>query len=153
MKEKNSPTLMLYKNLSKLNVEQFKVFHSIFIHYWVNYKFFISSQNLFNLWCELNQHCHESDESFPAQYDNHEEIKSFYQTYPYYFIDKLPIDIISKLFSDHIDNRVDILTNIVKTLYEVNVFAAYTYANKTLGVNESVDILVSETQEHIKYFS
>ncbi|MBE6782987.1 MAG: hypothetical protein E7536_03135 [Ruminococcaceae bacterium] len=153
MKDKNNSNLMLYKVLSKLNAEQFKVFYSIFIHYWANYKFFISKQNLFNLLCELNQLCYEFDESFPDQYDNYEEIRSFCRAYPYYFIDKLPIDMISKLFSEYIDNRIDILTKTAQTLYEVNIFAAYTYANKTLGLNEPVDILVSETQDHIKYFS
>ena len=153
MKDKNNSNLMLYKVLSKLNAEQFKVFYSIFIHYWANYKFFISKQNLFNLLCELNQLCYEFDESFPDQYDNYEEIRSFCRAYPYYFIDKLPIDMISKLFSEYVDNRIDILTKTTQTLYEVNIFAAYTYANKTLGLNEPVDILVSETQDHIKYFS
>lgn len=153
MKDKNNSNLMLYKVLSKLNAEQFKVFYSIFIHYWANYKFFISKQNLFNLLCELNQLCYEFDESFPDQYDNYEEIRSFCRAYPYYFIDKLPIDMISKLFSEYVDNRIDILTKTAQTLYEVNIFAAYTYANKTLGLNEPVDILVSETQDHIKYFS
>ena len=153
MKDKNNPNLILYKTLSKLNAEQFKIFYSILIHYWANYKFFISKQNLFNLWCELNKYCHESDESFPKQYDNHEEIKSFCRAYPYYFIDRLPIDLISKLFSEHIDNQIDVLIKTVKTLSDVNIFAAYTYANKALGLNEPSDILVSETQDHIKYFS
>ena len=153
MKDKNNPNLILYKTLSKLNAEQFKIFYSILIHYWANYKFFISKQNLFNLWCELNKCCHESDESFPSPYDYHEEIKSFCRAYPYYFINRLPIDLISKLFSEHIDNQIDILIKTVKTLSDVNIFAAYTYANKALGLNEPSDILVSETQDHIKYFS
>lgn len=81
---------LFYEYLSKLSLLQFKQFYCLFVHYWTNYKCFISQQNLFNLWCELNQLCHESDESFPDQYDDHEVMKSFCMTYPYYFIDKPP---------------------------------------------------------------
>ena len=64
---------LLYEYLSKLSLLQFKQFYCLFVHYWTNYKCFISQQNLFNLWCELNQLCHESDESFPDQYDTYIE--------------------------------------------------------------------------------
>ena len=74
---------LLYEYLSKLSLLQFKQFYCLFVHYWTNYKCFISQQNFFNLWCELNQLCHESDESFPDQYDDYEVIKSFCMTYPY----------------------------------------------------------------------
>lgn len=153
LKFENVANRSLCKHLSKLDTNQFKMFYSLFVHYWVNYKYFISKQNLFNLWCELNLLCHKLDESFPEQYDEHNEIKSFCQTHPYYFIDELPLDIISNLFSIYIDDRVDILTNIVKILFEVNIFAAYAYANKALGLNEPINELVSDTLDHIKYFS
>lgn len=143
----------LFKNLSKLDKNQFKIFYSILVHYYTNHKYFISTQNFFNLWCELNLLCHELDESFPEHYDDHNEIKSFCQTHHYYFIDNLPLNIISTLFSKFIDDRVDILTNVVKTLFEVNIFAAYVYANKTLGLNEPINELVSDTLDHIKYYS
>ena len=65
----------LYKCLSQFDSTQLKLFFSIFLYYWMNHKLFISKQNFFNLWCELNLLCHELDESFPEQYDNHEEIK------------------------------------------------------------------------------
>lgn len=123
------------------------------MHYWVSYKYFFNKQNLFNLWCELNRLCHELDESFPDEYDNKEEIASFCKSHPYYFIDKLPINIIASLFADHIDDRIDILTNVAKILYETDIRAAYTYANKALGLNEPIDILVSQTQALIKRFS
>lgn len=92
---------LLYEYLSKLSLLQFKQFYCLFVHYWTNYKCFISQQNLFNLWCELNQLCHESDESFPDQYDDYEVMKSFCMTYPYYFIDKLPIPLIADLFAQY----------------------------------------------------
>lgn len=92
---------LLYEYLSKLSLLQFKQFYCLLVHYWTNYKCFISQQNLFNLWCELNQLCHESDESFPDQYDDYEVMKSFCMTYPYYFIDKLPIPLIADLFAQY----------------------------------------------------
>lgn len=143
----------MYKSLSKLNTTKFKFFYCILVYYWASHKYFISNQNFFNLWCELNQYCHEIDEGFPNQYNDYEEIKTFCQSHPYYFIDKLPIDLIAKLFAEYVDNHIDILLNIVKILYETDVRTAYTYANKSLGLNESVDILVSETIDHIKSFS
>ena len=153
MKFDNVARRSLCKYLSKLNPLQFKIFYSIFVHYWVSYKYFFNKQNLFNLWCELNRLCHELDEGFPDEYDNKEEIASFCKSHPYYFIDKLPINIIASLFADHIDDRIDILTNVAKILYETDIRAAYTYANKALGLNEPIDILVSQTQALIKRFS
>lgn len=153
LKFENVARRSLCKYLSKLNPLQFKIFYSIFVHYWVSYKYFFNKQNLFNLWCELNRLCHELDESFPDEYDNKEEIASFCKSHPYYFIDKLPINIIASLFADHIDDRIDILTNVAKILYETDIRAAYTYANKALGLNEPIDILVSQTQALIKRFS
>ena len=153
LKFENVARRSLYKYLSKLTPMQFKSFYCIFVYYWSNYEYFISKQNLYNLWCELNQMCHESDESFPDCYDDYNEIKHFCQAYPYYFIDKLPTKIIACLFSEYVDNRIDVLVCIAKTLYESNIRAAYAYANQTLGLNEPIDILVSETQEHIEYFS
>lgn len=152
-KSSNLENRNLYKYLSKLNTAQFKIFYCILVHYWVNYRVFISKQNLFNLRCELNQFCHELDESFPDQYDDYKEMKSFYIAHPYYFIDKLPINLLAHLFATHIDKHIDILTNIVKTLYEADVRATYVYANKALCLDELIDTLVSETYNHIKYLS
>ena len=122
----------LFKYLSKLNPTQLKIFYGAFVHYWVNHRFFISKQNFFNLWCELNFFCHELDESFPDQYDNHEEIKSFWHKYPYCFTDILPTDLIAKLFAEHVDDHVDILKKIVKKIYNTDIYSAYTYANHAL---------------------
>ena len=150
---KNTYNHRLYKHLSKLNAAQLKIFYGAFVHYWVNHKFFISKQNFFNLWCELNFFCHEFDESFPDQYDNHEEVKSFCHTYPYYFTDILPADLIAKLFAEHVDDRIDILTNIVKKIYETDIRSVYSYVNNALKLDESVDSLVTGALDHIKYFS
>lgn len=145
--------LMLYEYLSKLSAPQFKMFYCLLVHYWANYQCFISQQNFFNLWCELNQRCHESDESFPNQYDDYKEIRSFCMMYPYYFIDRLPITVIANLFAQHVDDHIDVLSNAARTLYESDIHAAYTYTNSALGLDESIENLVTETQDHIKYFS
>lgn len=152
LKFENVARRALYKHLSKLNTMQFKTFYGLLVYCWANHKYFISNQNFFNLWCELNQLCHEFDESFPNQYNDHEHIKSFCHAHPYYFIDKLPLELVAKLFSEHINDRIEILTNIAKILFEEDIYAVYTYATKTLTLKESVDTLVSETLEHIKSF-
>ena len=150
---KNNDKLKLYSHLLKLSPDQFKVFYGAFVHYWVKYKYFISKQNLFNLRCELNQLCHKLDESFPDQYDDYELMKSFFLAQPYYYMDKLPTELMARLFSEHVDDRIDILASIVQTIYEADIYAAYTYANNALGLNEATDTLVTEAQDHIKYFS
>ena len=143
----------LYENLSKLSSDRFKIFYTAFVHYFVDHKFFMTQPNYFNLWCELNLLCHELDESFPDQYDDREAVKDFCQYHPYYFIDKLPLDLVAKLFAEHIDDRIDILTNFAKLLLEADIRAAYTYINEASGLSESIDYLVSETHTHIKFFS
>lgn len=148
----NKENLILFDHLRKLNTQQLKYFYSAFVHYWVKHKFFISKQNFFNLWCELNQCCHELDESFPDQHEDHQLIKAFCHAYPYYFIDRLPLDLVAKLFAEYIDDRVGILANFAKALYESDLQAAYAYANDTLGLEEDIDTLTSEAQEHLTMF-
>ena len=37
-----------------IDKRQLKLFYSVLVHYWLKSKSFISKQNFFNLWCELN---------------------------------------------------------------------------------------------------
>lgn len=150
-KEINNPAL--YEQLCQLTAEQFKKFYAAFVHYWAKGKFFITDQNFRNLWCELNLLCHELDESFPDPYDDHEAVKSFCHYHPYYFIDRLPAELVASLFAEHVDDRADILTRFVKLLSETDIHTAYRYINDALGLTESVDELISETQIHIEFFS
>ena len=143
----------LKKNLNNLNKEQFKRFWGLFLHYWINYNLFISKQQFFNLWCELNFLCYEVDESFPSPYDDYKLMKSFYQVHPYYFIDTLDLDIVKNLFCDHVNDRIDILSTIAKKLHISGLMASYEYSNKALGLNENVDELVAKAEKHIKEFS
>ena len=143
----------LQKHLSKLDTHQLKAFYAALVHYWVNHKYFISKQNFFDLWCEFNFLCHEADESFPDPYDDHKAIKDFCHFHPYYFIDRLPLELVAELFANYVDDRIDILTEFAKTLSEADMRAAYSYLNDALGLSESIDDLVSETETHIKFFS
>lgn len=143
---------VLYRHLSMLTVAQFKVFYAAFVHYFVNHGCFISRKNMFNLWCELNQLCHQFDESFPERFDDHKMMISFCHFRPYYFIDRLPLLLVSELFADYIENQIDILINFVNILSEAGIHNAYAYINEALGFDESVDELVSETKTHIEFF-
>ena len=139
--------------LLELDKRQLKLFYSVLVHYWVKNKSFISKQNFFNLWCELNELCSEVNEGFPEPHDDHKLLKSYCQAHPFYFIDMLEPGLVIKLFCDHLDNKIDILTTAVNKLRTGGIKAAYEYSNKALGFGEDVDKLVMEAEEYIKYFS
>jgi hypothetical protein len=142
----------LFEILSKLNKVQFKAFYGMLVHYWVNKKAFISKQNFFNIWCELNVLCHEVDEGFPDITD-HELIKSYCHQHPYYFIDILDTGIVAKLFCEYLDDRIDILTTMVQRLDTEGIWAACECVNEALGMSEDIDELATEIEEHIKTYS
>ena len=142
----------LKERLLKLDSRQLKMFYGILVHYWVKYKFFISSQNFLNLWCELNKICYEVDESFPDPYDDRELLKSFCQAHPYYFIDILEPGLITDLFCEYLDDRLDVLATIAGKLSTGDLRASYEYSNKALGLNEDVNELVAESLEHLKTY-
>ena len=142
----------LFEILSKLNKVQFKAFYGMLVHYWVTQKAFISKQNFFNLWCELNVLCHEIDEGFPDITD-HELIKSYCHQHPYYFIDILDTGIVAKLLCEYLDDRIDILTTMAQKLDTEGIWTACEYVDETLGLDENIDELVTEIEEHIKTYS
>ena len=142
----------LYEYLSKLEKAQLKAFYGMLVHYWVTQKAFISKQNFFNLWCELNVLCHEVDEGFPDITD-HELIKSYCHQHPYYFIDILDTGIVAKLLCEYLDDRIDILTTVAQKLDTEGIWAACECVNEALGISEDIDELVTEIEKHIKEFS
>ena len=142
----------LYEYLSKLDKAQLKVFYGMLVHYWVTQKAFISKQNFFNLWCELNVLCHEINEGFPYITD-HELIKSYCHAHPYYFIDILDAEIVVKLFCEYLDDKLDILATMAQKLDTEGIRATYAYANEVLGLNEDIEDLVAQTEEHVDAFS
>ena len=137
----------LKEYMSRLDIQQFKLFYSVFVHYWVKTKAFISEQNFLNLWCELNFICSEVDESFPDPYYDRELIKSYCQAHPYYFIDILDLSLIINLFCEHCDDRIDVLIQVIDKLDTEGLRAAYAYSNKVLGLGEDIDELVYETEK------
>ena len=144
---------ILQENLNQLDKHQLKLFYSILVHYWVNYKYFISKQNFFNMWCEFNQTCSEVDDSFPSPYDDHNLLKSFCHTHPFYFIDTLDNKIVKRLLCQHLNDRIYILSNVAQRLHTGDLMASYEYSNNALGLSENIEKLVSETEKFVKTFS
>ena len=143
----------LKESLLKLDQRQLKLFFGMLVHYWVKYKYFISKQNFFNLWCELNELCHEVDESFPEPYNDHELLRSYCHEHPYYFIDILEPERVIGLFREYLDDRIDILAMIANILDTEGLWASYEYSNKALGLSENVDELVYEAEDHLKAYA
>lgn len=100
---------ILKNALSKLDKKQLKLFYGILVHYWIKHKFFISNQGFYNLWCELNELCHDVDESFPEPHDDYKLLKSYCLANPYYFIDILDTSLVITLFCEHLSTRLGIL--------------------------------------------
>ena len=142
----------LKDRLIKLDNRQLKMFYGILVHYWVKKKYFISDQNFLNLWCELNKLCYEVDESVPDPYDDHELLKSYCQARPYYFIDILEPGLITDLFCEYLDDRLNILVTILDKLTTGDLRASYEYSNKMLGLNEDVEELVKESLDHLRAY-
>ena len=149
----NVEKFILKDELLKLDKRQLKLFYSVLVHYWLKNKSFISKQNFFNLWCELNELCSEVDVGFPEPHDDHELLKSFCQAHPFYFIDILDTGLVIKLFCEHLDNKIDILANVVNKLRTDGLRAAYAYSNEALNMAEDVEKLVLETEAYIGYFT
>ena len=153
MKEDKNIRLKLKENLLKLDKQQLKLFYGILVHYWASQSFFINKRNLFNLWCESNYLCAEVDESFPEPYYDFELLRSFCHEHPYYFIDILSTELIIDLFCQYLDDRLNLLIDITRKIHTDGLRAAYECSNKALGLAEDIDILVSETEEHIRLYS
>ena len=143
---------ILKDELLELDKRQLKLFYSVLVHYWVKNKSFISKQNFFNLWCELNELCSEVDEEFPEPHNDYKLLKSYCQAHPLYFIDILDPRLVIKLFCEHLDSKVDVLIEVANKLSTGGLRAAYECCNKALGMNGDVDNLVLETEAYIGYF-
>ena len=148
----NNDITILHDELLKLDKRQLKLFYSILVHYWVKNKSFISKQNFFNLWCELNELCCEVDESFPDPHDDHKLTTSFCQAHPFYFIDMLEPGLVKNLFCEYLDNKIDILSAAVNKLHTEGLRAAYEYCNKAMGMDENIEELVSGTEKYVSIF-
>ena len=153
MKEYKSTQLLLKETLLKLDKHQLKQFYGVLVHYWASHNFFISKRNFFNLWCESNYLCAEVDESFPDPYYDFELLRSFCHEHPYYFIDILNPELVVNLFCQHLDDRLNLLIDITRKIHTDGLRAAYECSNKALGLTQDIDVLVAETEEHIRLYS
>ena len=136
-----------------MDKEEFKLFYSILVHYWYKYKFFISTMNFYNMWCELNELCHEVDESFPDPHDDHKLVKDFCIEHPFYFVDILNLKLVKSLFWRHMDKDLEVIVIALEKLHTEGLRASYEYINKVMELSEDVDELVRQTEENIKGFS
>lgn len=109
--------------------------------------------NFFNMWCELNKLCHEVDESFPDQYDDHTLVKDFCIEHPFYFVDILSLKLVKSLFWKYMDKDLEVIITAMRKLHREGLRAAYEYINEAMGLSEDVDVLVSNTEKHMKEFS
>ena len=137
----------------KLSPYQLKLFYGMLVHYWAEYRYFISNQSFFNLWCELNFLCADVDESFPDPFDDRELLKSYCHSHPYYFIDILYPEVVAELFCEHLDDRMDTLATVAAKLHTEGLCAACAYATKALGLHEDADELVAQAEEHVQTYS
>ena len=80
-----------------------------------------------NLWCELNQLCHDIDESFPDPHDEHELVKDYCKAHPYYFIDILPPN---TAVDDFFKGNVQLINNFMMALAEQQIKAAFEQSEK-----------------------
>jgi hypothetical protein len=68
-------------------------------------------------------------------------------------MDKLPVELMAKLFSKYVDNRISILVAIAKTISDADMYAAYNYAINALNLKEQTDVVVTQAQAHLNDFS
>ena len=145
---------LIKERLQKLNTNQLKIFYAMIVHCRAHQKSFISTQNLFNLWCELNALCHDLDPSFPNPRDDHKLLKDFCLAHPYYFIDILPHNLVAKLFSKYFDQRLETLSELIKIIHDQDIKAAHQYIITTLDITDhTLEELVADLKEHLEYYS
>ena len=132
----------LRNRLETMNNKEFKMFYCILVHYWVNYEFFIDKWNFFNLWCELDELCHEADESFPDPHDDHKLMVSFCKEHPFYFIDILNLKLVKSRFWKYMDKDLKVIIIATKKLHTEGLRATYEYINKAMSLSENIDELV-----------
>ena len=113
----------------------------------------MSKMNFFHLWCELNELCHETDESFPDQHTDHNLMKDFCIAHPFYFVDILSLKLVKSLFWRHMDKYREVIICAMQKLHREGLRAAYEYINEAMGLGENVEELVQETEKNIKEFS
>lgn len=139
----------LYNYLRELDSDQFRVFFAILVHCRAHGKTFISTSNLFKLWCELNALCYETASNFPCPYTDRKALKLYCQKHPYYFIDILSLDIVARLFTEYCDEHLDVLDEFAKILCQQGSRSAYRYIMTNFCLGHTLDELMSDLEEHL----
>ena len=62
---KSSLSYVLYDYLNQLSKDELKKFYLILVHYWNDYKYFISPQSFLRFWIRVNGLCYMIDKDFP----------------------------------------------------------------------------------------
>lgn len=143
---------LLYEELCKLNIKQFKFLYGNIVHCWAHGNGFISDENFNTLWYELNILCYDIDDNFPNPYEDHNELKMFCHAHPYYFIDRLPIEQVAWLFSEYCDKNLGVLFAFVQILHKCSFMEAQKYILDSFKSEHTADELVTDLENHIRYF-
>ena len=131
---KSSLSYVLYDYLNQLSKDELKKFYSILVHYWNDYKYFISPQSFLRFWIRVNGLCYMIDKDFPNPRKKYKELKIYCQQHPYYFIDKLRHELVVNLFCQHLEDRLDLLIHVAQKVKTEDLDSIEHYLNKALAL-------------------
>ena len=139
----------LYEYLTKFDRLQLKQFYNILVYYWLNFRYFISSRSFYSLWCKFNDICAKKNKEFPNPYKDINELKRYCQEHPYYFIDMIPPRTVSRLFFQHLDDKIDILAGVAERIYTKDMRSVFEYLKETFSLNGDVDEMIKVSEKQI----
>ena len=122
----------------------------VLVHYWLTYKWFVSNRNFVRLWNKFNDICWKAKKGFPNPYKAPIKLTKYCQTHPYYFIDIIPPRMVSKLFYQHLDDKIDILAGVAERIYSKDMRSVFEYLKETFSLDGDVDEMVEETRMQIE---
>ena len=131
---KSSLSYVLYDYLNQLSKDELKKFYLILVHYWNDYKYFISPQSFLRFWIRVNGLCYMIDKDFPNPRKKSKELKLYCQQHPYYFIDKLRHELVVNLFCQHLEDRLDLLIRVEQKIKTEDLDSIEAYLDKALAI-------------------
>lgn len=140
----------LYEYFSQFTPTQLKTFYTILVFCRTHNKSFITMKKFFILWCELNDLCYGLDKSFPNPRIEPQRLKKYCQAHPYYFIDRLPLEQVARLFAKYCDKRRVVLVNLLQIIYKQDAKSAYQYVLDTFHLNYCADELAADLEKQLK---
>ena len=144
--------------LKQLSKRKFKIWYTMLLHFHQEHDLFITTLSLRNLWIKLGARCHIKDHTCPDPYSIPiHDYTEHWKKNPYYFFDVLSLSDIAILFAKHCNNNVVTLARFAEMLFLKDTRAAYEYLMQTLNLpenpEESLDELVSQTEEHVTRYT